>query len=144
MNDHDDKIEQLIFSQENNRSPTRADEEMKGSEESFGVLLRTIKPGDGTNFPKKGDTCRVHYEGFLENKTKFDSSRSRNQSFCFPLGVGAVIKGWDISIGRMSRGQVAYLTIPAMLGYGEFGHPPIIPGGSSLLFEIELIDFMSP
>jgi len=51
------------------------------------VLIRTLKAGDATNFPTKGDTCRVHYEGFLESGQKFDSSRGRQQVFLFRLGM---------------------------------------------------------
>ena len=58
-----------------------------------GIVLNTIKPGDGVNFPKKGDTVRVHYEGFLDNGSKFDSSRDKGRIFSFRLGMGQVIKG---------------------------------------------------
>mmetsp|Transcript_38866 Transcript_38866/g.116854 ORF Transcript_38866/g.116854 Transcript_38866/m.116854 type:complete len:94 (+) Transcript_38866:365-646(+) len=55
-----------------------------------GLVLRTTKPGDGINFPKKNDTVRVHYDAFLESGRKFDSSRERNQAFLFRLGMGQV------------------------------------------------------
>lgn len=58
-----------------------------------GIVLNTIKPGDGVNFPKKGDTVRVHYEGFLDNGSKFDSSRDKGRVFSFRLGMGQVIQG---------------------------------------------------
>mmetsp|Transcript_14786 Transcript_14786/g.30309 ORF Transcript_14786/g.30309 Transcript_14786/m.30309 type:complete len:114 (-) Transcript_14786:244-585(-) len=111
--------------------------------EGPGLLVRTLEPGDGVNFPKKGDTCRVHYEAFLESGKKFDSSRDRKQAFLFRLGMGQVIEGWDVAVSRMSRGQLAEVTIPHMYAYGEQGYLPIIPPRSTLVFKIELIDFTS-
>ena len=61
-----------------------------------GVVLHTTKPGDGVNFPSNGCTVKVHYEGFLENGSKFDSSRDKKRPFKFKLGAGQVIQGWDI------------------------------------------------
>mmetsp|Transcript_38865 Transcript_38865/g.116846 ORF Transcript_38865/g.116846 Transcript_38865/m.116846 type:complete len:125 (+) Transcript_38865:365-739(+) len=106
-----------------------------------GLVLRTTKPGDGINFPKKNDTVRVHYDAFLESGRKFDSSRERNQAFLFRLGMGQVIEGWDIAVARMSRGQVAEVTIPPCYAYGEAGYPPVVPPQATLIFQIELIDF---
>lgn len=108
-----------------------------------GIVVRTIKPGDGINFPSKNNTVRVHYEAFLENGKKFDSSKERNQAFLFRLGMGQVIEGWDIAVERMSRGQVAEITIPPCYAYGDGGYPPIVPPSSTLVFQIELIDFTS-
>mmetsp|Transcript_7667 Transcript_7667/g.11398 ORF Transcript_7667/g.11398 Transcript_7667/m.11398 type:complete len:112 (-) Transcript_7667:266-601(-) len=106
-----------------------------------GVLLHTIKAGDGVNFPQKGHTVRVHYEGRLEDGKKFDSSRDKGRIFSFRLGMGQVIEGWDIGVAQMSKGQIAKLTVPAMFGYGVEGYPPVIPRNATLTFEIELIDF---
>jgi len=103
--------------------------------------MLTTKPGDATHFPKKGDTCRVHYVGTLEDGTLFDSSRARLQPFNFLLGKGMVIRGWDEGVKLMSRNQVVKLTIPPMYAYGVNGYPPIIPANATLTFEIELISF---
>mmetsp|Transcript_18871 Transcript_18871/g.24515 ORF Transcript_18871/g.24515 Transcript_18871/m.24515 type:complete len:120 (-) Transcript_18871:218-577(-) len=108
-----------------------------------GVVLHTTKPGDGVNFPSNGCTVKVHYEGFLENGSKFDSSRDKKRPFNFKLGAGQVIQGWDIGVAKMSRGQIAKLTIPAAYGYGPQGYPPIIPQNATLIFEVELLDFSS-
>lgn len=108
-----------------------------------GIVLRTLKPGDGTNFPKKSNTCRVHYEAFLESGKKFDSSKERNQAFLFRLGVGQVIEGWDMAVAKMSRGQKAEVTVPPCYAYGEAGYPPVVPPSATLIFQIELIDFTS-
>ena len=65
--------------------------------------MKTTKPGDATHFPKKGQTCRVHYEAFLNSDgSKFDSSRERGMPFEFVLGSGHVIPGWEKAVPKMS------------------------------------------
>jgi FK506-binding protein 1 len=61
----------------------------------MGVTIDPISPGDGENFPKKGDRITIHYVGTLEDGTKFDSSRDRPDPFSCVIGVGQVIRGWD-------------------------------------------------
>ena len=61
----------------------------------MGVESETIHPGDGMNFPQRGQTVTVHYTGTLTNGNVFDSSRSKGRPFNFRLGVGQVIRGWD-------------------------------------------------
>ncbi|DAZ94216.1 TPA: hypothetical protein N0F65_001066, partial [Lagenidium giganteum] len=106
-----------------------------------GFTIDTIKPGDGTNFPKAGDTVRVHYVGTLLDGSKFDSSRDRGRPFEFKLGAGQVIRGWDEGVAKMSRGQIAKLTLPHEYAYGEGGYPPVIPPRATLVFEVELLSF---
>lgn len=89
---------------------------------------------------KKGDRLSMHYTGRLEDGTEFDSSVSRNQPFEFTLGVGQVIKGWDQGLLNMCIGEKRKLSIPAELGYGDRGAPPKIPGGATLIFEVELLN----
>ena len=98
-----------------------------------------IKTGDGAEV-KGGDTVSVHYTGTLTDGTKFDSSKDRNEPFSFTVGVGEVIKGWDLGLIGMKVGGVRKLTIPSDLGYGEQGSPPVIPPNSTLVFEIELLE----
>ena len=86
-----------------------------------------------------GKTVSVHYTGWLENGTKFDSSRDRGQAFQFPLGGGRVIKGWDEGVATMKIGGKRTLLIPAALGYGDRGAGGAIPPGATLLFEVELL-----
>ena len=88
---------------------------------------------------RKGQTVSVHYTGTLENGQKFDSSRDRGQPIEFPLGAGHVIRGWDEGIAQLKVGDKAKLTIPASMGYGERGIPGVIPGGATLIFDVELV-----
>ena len=102
----------------------------------------TYKPEGATVVAQNGDVISMHYTGTLpeyEGK-KFDSSVDRGKVFKFTLGVGQVIQGWDQGIPGMVKGEKRILTIPASMGYGAKGYPPIIPGGATLRFEIELID----
>ncbi|XP_019751890.1 FK506-binding protein 1-like [Hippocampus comes] len=107
----------------------------------MGVTVHVIKPGDGVNFPKKGQNVTVHYVGTLPNGEKFDSSRDRGKPFNFKLGHGQVIRGWDEGVAQMSKGQVARLTCTPDYAYGSRGFPPVIPPNATLLFDVELIDF---
>jgi FKBP-type peptidyl-prolyl cis-trans isomerase FkpA len=86
-----------------------------------------------------GKTAIVHYTGWLENGTKFDSSVDRGQPFSFHLGVGQVIKGWDEGVQGMKVGGKRKLTIPANLGYGARGAGGVIPPYATLLFDVELL-----
>ncbi|KAM4570986.1 FKBP prolyl isomerase 1Ab [Fundulus heteroclitus] len=105
----------------------------------MGVEIETIKPGDGRTFPKKGQTCVVHYVGTLTDGTKFDSSRDRDKPFRFKIGRQEVIRGWDEGVAQMSVGQRAKLTCSPDYAYGSKGHPGIIPPNTTLIFDVELI-----
>jgi len=88
---------------------------------------------------RKGDVLAMHYTGKLENGDEFDSSIPRGDPFKFTLGTGQVIKGWDQGLLNMCEGEKRKLVIPADMGYGDRGAPPKIPGGATLVFEVELI-----
>lgn len=103
-----------------------------------GLKYIEIKEGDGA-IPKKGQTVVVHYIGTLEDGTKFDSSRDRNQPFSFKLGVGQVIKGWDEGLSTMKVGGRRQLIIPPDLGYGARGAGGVIPPNAKLIFDVELL-----
>ena len=115
----------------------------KGSEEVVttrtGLQYVDIKVGDGS-FPRFGDTVVVHYTGWLEDGTKFDSSVDRGEPFEFLIGTGSVIAGWDEGVSTMRVGGVRKLIIPPELGYGASGSGDVIPPNATLIFEVELLE----
>ena len=104
-----------------------------------GLKYFDVTEGDGAS-PETGQTVIVHYTGWLEDGTKFDSSVDRGQPFTFVLGTGGVIAGWDEGVATMKIGGKRQLMVPAALAYGENGSPPVIPAGATLIFDVELID----
>ena len=104
-----------------------------------GLKYTDLQVGSGAT-AEKGKTVTVHYTGTLKDGTKFDSSRDRNQPFSFNLGAGRVIKGWDEGVAGMKVGGKRKLIIPADLGYGARGAPPVIPPNAELTFDVELLD----
>ncbi|OHS99037.1 peptidyl-prolyl cis-trans isomerase, FKBP-type family protein [Tritrichomonas foetus] len=108
-----------------------------------GKVWKTIvKEGTG-ECPKEGDKAKVHYVGTLEsNGEKFDSSRDRDEPFEFTIGSG-VIQGWSLGVATMKVGERSIFHIDSEFGYGESGSPPKIPGGATLVFDIELLSFHS-
>ncbi|MBI9108055.1 MAG: peptidylprolyl isomerase [Spirochaetales bacterium] len=95
--------------------------------------------GDGGDKPKMGTAVTTHYTGTLLDGTKFDSSVDRGEPATFK--IGQVIQGWNEALMDMSKGEKRTLIIPPELGYGERGHPGVIPPNAYLVFEVELIDF---
>jgi FKBP-type peptidyl-prolyl cis-trans isomerase len=88
---------------------------------------------------RSGQLVTVHYTGWLTNGTKFDSSVDHGKPFDFPLGQGRVIQGWDEGVAGMKVGGKRRLIIPATLGYGARGFPPVIPPNAQLIFDVELL-----
>ncbi|KAJ3079656.1 FK506-binding protein 2A [Quaeritorhiza haematococci] len=106
----------------------------------IGVKKR-IPADECTEKSKNGDKLAMHYTGTLfTTGEKFDSSLDRNQPFEFTLGAGMVIKGWDQGLLDMCVGEKRKLVIPPHLGYGDRGAGAAIPGGSTLVFEVELLE----
>ena len=103
-----------------------------------GLQYIDLKIGTGAR-AQAGQTVSVHYSGWLDNGTPFDSSVERGQPFSFPLGGGRVIKGWDEGVQGMQVGGKRKLIIPSHLGYGARGAGNVIPPHATLIFEVELL-----
>lgn len=108
-----------------------------------GIKKTILTKGEGWEKPEKGDKVTVHYVGTLEDGSKFDSSRDRDDPFVFTLGTGQVIKGWDEGVATMKRGEKCILKCTSDYAYGAQGSPPKIPPGATLNFEVELLDWSS-
>jgi FKBP-type peptidyl-prolyl cis-trans isomerase len=104
-----------------------------------GLQYQDVKVGQGAE-AKRGSTAVVHYIGWLTDGKKFDSSRDRGTPFDFEVGAGEVIAGWDLGVAGMKVGGQRKLVIPADLGYGAAGAPPVIPPGATLVFDVELLE----
>ena len=121
---------------------TQGNEQMSYQTTPSGLQYQDTVVGSGAE-AKAGARVSVHYTGWLyENGKagkKFDSSKDRREPFGFPLGAGHVIKGWDEGVQGMKVGGTRMLVIPPELGYGSRGAGGVIPGGATLLFEVELL-----
>jgi len=102
------------------------------------LIIEDITIGEGDE-ATTGQSITVHYTGTLEDGTKFDSSKDRNDPFVFTLGVGQVIKGWDKGFAGMKVGGSRKLTIPPEMGYGARGAGGVIPPNATLIFDVELL-----
>lgn len=122
-------------------APAASDDCVEGEEftTDSGLKYEDTTCGTGAE-AETGSSVLVHYTGTLEDGTKFDSSRDRNQPYPFTIGAAEVIAGWDEGVVGMKVGGVRVLTIPPDLGYGETGFPPVIPPGATLIFELELVE----
>ena len=109
------------------------------SKTESGLEYILVEEGNGIK-AAAGNTVDVHYTGYLEDGTMFDSSVKRGQPFSFVLGMGRVIKGWDEGVALMKIGDKVRLIIPADLGYGERGAGGVIPPNATLVFDVELLE----
>ena len=119
-------------------SPSRA----QASARADGLVIEDLHVGSGTE-ARRGDRVRVHYVGRFLDGREFDSTQQQGrQPFEFILGKGQVIKGWEEGLVGMRIGGRRLLTIPPSLAYGDGGAGGTIPPGSTLVFEIELLDVL--
>jgi FKBP-type peptidyl-prolyl cis-trans isomerase FkpA len=114
----------------------KAAAEPGASRTASGLVYRELRAGTGAS-PKATDTVKVNYRGTLTDGTEFDSSYKRNEPAEFPLNQ--VIPCWTEGVQKMRVGGKSRLVCPSNIAYGEEGHPPVIPGGATLVFEIELL-----
>ena len=107
-----------------------------------GLKYIDITVGTGAS-PRTGQTCVMHYTGWLyqggKKGAKFDSSVDRNEPFEFKIGMHQVIAGWDEGVATMKVGGKRTLIIPPALGYGAKGAGGVIPPNATLMFDVELL-----
>ncbi|MEI6239335.1 MAG: FKBP-type peptidyl-prolyl cis-trans isomerase [Planctomycetia bacterium] len=102
-----------------------------------GLQYRVLRKGAGAN-PKASNTVKVNYHGWLDDGKVFDSSYQRGEAIEFPLN--GVIPGWTEGMQLVGQGGMIELLIPANLGYGVRGAPPVIPPNATLHFLVELLE----
>jgi peptidylprolyl isomerase len=127
---------------DSHQSPALAQAKGKIMTTASGLQIEDSVVGTGAS-PAKGQTCVMHYTGWLyENGVKgkkFDSSVDRNEPFEFPIGMSRVIKGWDEGVSTMKVGGKRTLIIPPEMGYGARGAGGVIPPNATLVFDVELL-----
>ena len=120
--------------------PSWADPEVVTTSTGLGIVDQAV--GEGAQ-AQAGDTCVVHYTGWLypdgAKGKKFDSSVDRGTPFEFELGRHRVIRGWEEGVTGMRVGGKRSLIIPPALGYGARGYGSLIPPNSTLIFDVELL-----
>src|SRR5262245_11209784 len=102
------------------------------------MVFVPIKQGNGGEHPKPTDIVKVHYHGTLIDGTVFDSSVERKEPAEFPLN--RVVPCWTEGVQKLTVGGKAKLVCPSAIAYGDMGRPPKIPGGATLVFEVELLE----
>lgn len=147
ISEYGPKIQTLAM---NRQSASASDEKAKGQaflekaakekgavKAPAGFVYQELKKGKGAS-PSGTDIVKVHYRGTLIDGTEFDSSYKREEPATFPLQD--VIRCWTEGVQRMKQGGKARLVCPSDLAYGDRGSPPQIPGGATLIFEVELLE----
>jgi FKBP-type peptidyl-prolyl cis-trans isomerase FkpA len=138
---HQDRMTKLIEKDKTSGTEylTKAAAETGATKTASGLVKKTIKEGTGAS-PAATDEVKVHYEGTLVNGRVFDSSIKRGEPATFPLN--GVIPCWTEGVQLMKVGEKAQFVCPAELAYGERGSPPRIRPGSTLIFQVELLDIV--
>jgi FKBP-type peptidyl-prolyl cis-trans isomerase len=123
----------------------KAEKEQGATKLPSGIIVKITKEGAGAQ-PVASDTVKVHYTGKLLNGKKFDSSKDKRPDGSggdpveFPLA--GVIPCWSEGVQQLKVGSQAQLTCPSDLAYGPQGNPPVIPGNSVLVFDVELLEIV--
>jgi FKBP-type peptidyl-prolyl cis-trans isomerase FkpA len=117
----------------------KAGAESGASKSDSGLVYKPVKEGTGET-PKATDTVKVHYEGRLVSGKVFDSSKERGEPATFPLN--GVIECWTEGVQKMKVGGSAQLVCPPELAYGDQGRPPQMPGGATLVFDVDLLEIV--
>lgn len=118
----------------------KASSEKGSTKTESGIVITPMKAGTGST-PKATDTVKVHYHGTLTDGTVFDSSVKRGEPATFPLNQ--VIPCWTEGVQQIKVGGKSRLVCPSNLAYGERGMPPVIKPGSTLVFEVELLEVVA-
>lgn len=131
-----------MFSSKKEPVSEPAKDTMNKQENGLKFTILQEAPTDAKK-PTPGATVTVHYTGWLEENgqpgKKFDSSVDRGQPFTFIIGIGQVIKGWDMGVMDMKVGEKRRIIIPSDLGYGARGAGAAIPPYATLIFDVELL-----
>ncbi len=131
------EVELLEVLPPSNEPPTKVAKSDYVTTES-GLKYYDIKVGDGDS-PRRGEMPLVHYTAWLEDGTRFDSTRDRGTPMHFTLGVEQVIPGFEEGVLSMNVGGKRQLVIPPNLAFGEEGAGDLIPPNATLIYEVELI-----
>ena len=111
--------------------------ELSGAEGK--VFKKITREGNGS-LPTSGVRVTCEYKGYFKDGKVFDQSYGR-KPFKFQVGVGQVIRGWDLGVLSMKKGEKASFYIKSDFAYGKRGAGGIIPPDTDLLFDVELLDF---
>lgn len=103
-----------------------------------GLYYKDIKEGTGEE-AETGDVAVVHYTGYLPNGKVFDKNGPSDEPFTFEMGIGRVIRGWDLGVQGMKIGGERLLVIPPDLAYGAAGAGAAVPPNATLVFDITLV-----
>ncbi|MEJ2215024.1 MAG: FKBP-type peptidyl-prolyl cis-trans isomerase [Gemmatimonadota bacterium] len=104
-----------------------------------GLYYKDIKEGTGEEV-EAGDVAVVHYVGYLPNGKVFDKNTEPDTAYTFEMGIGRVIRGWDLGVQGMKKGGERLLVIPPDLAYGSKGADDAIPPNTTLVFDIKLVN----
>lgn len=109
---------------------------------SSGVTIKMLRAGNSDTYPTTSQMIAVHYDAYLPNGKRWDSSRQRGHPLRFRLGDGQVIKGLDDGVAQLSVGARARISIPPEQAYGERGFPGLVPPNTSVDFDLELLEIV--